>query len=68
MGIEPDTGFAGQAQKAAEARGWSFDLVPGSMSMFHAMVACEWKPDQFIVVPPGSSAEQSYDESVLKSA
>lgn len=66
VGIEPDEGFAKQAKQMADAKGWTFDLIQGSMLMFHGLVACDWNPDQFLVVPPGSTAKHSYDDSVLQ--
>ena len=64
-GLEPDQQFENEAKQEAESKGWKFDVVPGSLSLFHKLVAGDWNPDEFIIVPPGGKIIPSCDEGVL---
>jgi hypothetical protein len=64
-GLEPDDHFVKEAEQEAGRKGWKFEVIPGSLSIFHKLVSGDWNPDEFIVVPPGGKIVPSYDEGVL---
>jgi hypothetical protein len=66
MGIEPDGSFEQHARDEAGKRGWTFEKVPGDISLIQRMVNGEWDPKEFLVVPPGHRIVPSYDEGVIK--
>jgi hypothetical protein len=64
-GLEPDRSFEQRARDEAAARGWSFDLVQGSLSLFERLVAGNWDEDDFLVVPPGWRVKPTYDAHII---
>ena len=64
-GLEPDRSFEQRARDEAAARGWSFDLVQGSLGLFERLVAGNWDEDDFLVVPPGWRVKPTYDAHII---
>lgn len=54
------------AKKAAEYYGWDYHEVSGSMSLMEKFIAGDWDESEFLVLEPGESAAQSYDQNVIK--
>lgn len=53
-------------KKAAEFYGWDYHEIEGDMSLFERMISGDWNEEDFLVLEPGESAAQSYDERVLR--
>jgi hypothetical protein len=64
-GIEPDDRFERRARAEARDRGWKFEKVSGSLSLFERLVNGPWDEDGFLVVPPGQCIATSFDERVV---
>ncbi len=68
-----DTGVAGQlgysehTRREADERGWTFDQVPGDLSLLAGLMAGQWDNSDFVVVPPGWRITARNDELVLDS-
>jgi hypothetical protein len=64
-GLEPDPGFIEDARAEAREKDWSFDIIPGELTIFRRLLAGAWDED-FLIVPPGYRTEVSYDDAVIK--
>jgi hypothetical protein len=67
MGLPQDVVFQEQARKESEERGWTFDVLPGSLDLLRRLVDGEWG-DDFLVVPPGQSVRACFNEEVISAA
>ena len=65
-GLEPDDSFEQEARREARERGWSFERLAGSLRLFHALVAGEWNPGEFLVVEPGWRIAASHDDAIIR--
>lgn len=61
----------GLVRNLADARKWTYEQIPGDDSLFRKLVDTDWldpanadDPD-FLVVPPGCSIGESFDDSIL---
>jgi len=64
-GVEPDDSLEQQARQEAASRGWSFDVVNGSLRIFERLVNGDWD-DDFLVVPPGWRVVATHDERIIE--
>jgi hypothetical protein len=64
-GVEPDETFQMTAQQEAASRGWSFEVLAGSLKLFEELVRGDWDERDFLVVPPGWRVRASYQEGVI---
>ena len=65
-----DHGFATErhveaAKAVAEAAGWRYERIEGSLELLEGLVAGEWDEERFIVVPPGSMVITTGDERIF---
>lgn len=67
MGIEPDGRFEQQTRDEAQRRGWRFEKLSGDMRLFHALVAGDWDPSEFLVVPKGHRITAPLGEGIVAS-
>lgn len=68
MGITPEgCDFEHEARLRAQEKGWSFDKVPGDMSLLQRLVDAKWNPEDFLIVPPGEQVAVSYDDDIIRS-
>lgn len=65
MGVCEEGGYEAGARREAQDKGWSFDLLEGSMGLFQRLVNGEWA-DDFLVLEPGERIAASYDEGVVR--
>jgi Protein of unknown function (DUF1638) len=65
-GVEPDDSFEQQARQEAADRGWTFDTVNGSLSVFERFVNGDWDGPEFLVVQPGKTVRTRYDGSIME--
>ena len=64
-GLEPDGSFERQAREEAEGKGWRFEKMTGSLTLFEQLVAGNWNEADFLIVKPGWRVAPQYDESVM---
>ena len=64
-GLEPDPGVIESARTEAAEKNWSFEIIPGELTIFRRLLAGMWDED-FLIVPPGYRTEVSYDDDVIK--
>ncbi len=65
MGIEPDGRFEEEGREEARQRGWSYEKIPGDLSLIQRLVDGPWNQSEFLVVPPGNRIKAHYDEEIL---
>ncbi|KPK61918.1 MAG: hypothetical protein AMK73_07260 [Planctomycetes bacterium SM23_32] len=65
-----DHGFATaeheeMTRAVAEAAGWDYERLPGSMALLEGLLAGEWDEAEFLLVPPGLMVVPTNDERIL---
>lgn len=45
---------------------WNYELLRGKNTMLKRLVDGDWNEEEFLIVPPGKQAVQSYDEDIIK--
>jgi hypothetical protein len=64
-GLEPDNTHERRAREEAAGRNWSFEKIAGDSNLFHRLVAGDWDPADFLVVPPGCRVAARYDDNII---
>lgn len=64
-GLEPDGSFEARAEEEAVQRGWAFEKVTGSLTLFRSLVNGDWNDADFLTVPPGYRVAVRYDDSII---
>jgi len=57
--------LAQQVKKICADRSWTYDQVPGDLSLFHKMLDGPWDPSDFLIVQPGQKVVASFDERII---
>jgi hypothetical protein len=57
--------LARQVQQICTDKGWSYDTIPGSLSLFQAMVDGPWPDSDFLIVQPGQKVVATFDENII---
>ena len=65
MGLGDTAPFEGLAQAKAEKEGWVFERKQGNPRLLQMLIDGEWAPDEFLVVPPGHSIQQSFEDELV---
>jgi hypothetical protein len=55
------------AREKAENEGWVFERLQGNRRLVEMLVRGDWNEDEFLVVPPGHTIQQSVQDGLLKS-
>ena len=55
-------------KQAAEHFGWQYHEIDGDMSLMERFINGDWNEEDFIVLEPGETAVQSYDDDILRKA
>ncbi|HXK61646.1 MAG TPA: DUF1638 domain-containing protein [Acidobacteriota bacterium] len=65
-GVEPDASFEESAREEAAKRGWSYEKIPGNLSLLQRLIEGQWDEADFLVVPPGWRIASRYDELIVE--
>jgi hypothetical protein len=68
-GLTPESQLAqyrAQTRQLAETYHWELEELPGDTTLIERLVAGEWDPADFLIVPPGQRVEASYDRGVVR--
>jgi hypothetical protein len=64
-GLEPDSSFEERARQEAARKGWAFEKLEGSLTLFQKLVRGDWDPADFLYVEAGQQVAVRYDDSVI---
>ena len=64
-GLEPDATFEQRAREEAVRKGWEFEKLAGSLTLFEQLVSGNWTDENFLIVKPGWRVAPRYDESIV---
>ena len=64
MGLECEEPFREMARGEAEAKGWAFDEVQGSMELLRKLIHGEWDED-VLVLEPGQAVQPTHDHDII---
>ena len=54
------------AREKAKKEGWVFERKTGNRRLVEMLINGEWNVGEFLVVQPGYTIRQSYDEVLIK--
>ena len=63
-GLEVDPSFRERAEAEAKEKGWQFDEIEGSTSLFRRLLSGDWNED-FLKLQPGQQIVASNDDQIL---
>lgn len=52
-------------RRCAAAFGWHYDELHGDPSLIQKLLAGNWNPEDFLIVPPGHTIQPSHTDSIL---
>ncbi len=58
--------YSEATKKAAEFYGWNYHEIEGDMSLLERFIGGDWNEEDFLVLEPGETAVQSYDQDILR--
>lgn len=68
MGFVNDSEYEQRVKTIAQERGWSFQRLSGNRTLLNKLIWGEWNAEDFLVVPPGYTIEQSTDPEAIVQA
>jgi hypothetical protein len=66
MGLDSDDGFAAQARREAQERGWEYERLEGDLGLLERLLGGRWDEEDFLVVPPGGRVAAAHDERIVR--
>jgi len=66
MGSGDGAHFEQLAQDEAQRRGWTFERRKGDHRLLHLLFTGDWSPDEFLVVPPGHTIQQTGADGLVQ--
>ena len=58
--------YAAVTRDAAEYFGWEYHELPGNTGLLERFLAGNWNEEDFLVLEPGETAEQSVDDRIIR--
>ncbi len=49
----------------AKSRGWDYEEIEGNLNLLEKMVRGDWAEGDFLIVPPGASTAESFDQKII---
>jgi hypothetical protein len=65
-GLGDSTEYEEMAKAKAQKEGWVFERKQGNRRMLEMLINGDWSEDEFLVVPPGHTIQQAYDDTIVK--
>jgi hypothetical protein len=65
-GLGDSTEYEGMAKAKAQKEGWVFERKQGNRRMLEMLINGDWQEKEFLVVPPGHTIQQAYDDTIVK--
>ncbi len=65
-GLGDSTEYEGMAQAKAQKEGWVFERKEGNRRMLEMLINGDWREDEILIVPPGHTIQQAYDDTIVK--
>ncbi|MDO4584517.1 MAG: DUF1638 domain-containing protein [Planctomycetia bacterium] len=62
---ETDTVFSRQAEDLAQSQHWTFEKLPGDLTLLRDLILGHWDDERFLIVPPGKTVTPTYDETLI---
>ena len=61
-----DSAYRADVNKIADSYGWRYEELMGDISLLRDFFNGNWHEDAFLVVPPGKTVQQSFDDDIIK--
>lgn len=65
MGLGDPTPYEQQARDRASIEGWIYERKEGNRRLLDELVEGGWSEEDFLIVPPGHTIEQSFNEGIV---
>ncbi|MBT5875528.1 MAG: DUF1638 domain-containing protein [Candidatus Latescibacteria bacterium] len=65
MGVGDRESYRAFVQEYAEKMDWEFQELPGDTALISSFLAGDWDPEKFLVVPPGQTVNDTYDDQII---
>jgi hypothetical protein len=59
--------YKDQVKRDADEKGWKYEELKGDYNLIRRLIDGEWNEDDFLIIPPDSAIEPSYDNWIIKS-
>lgn len=58
--------YRNQIKQFASEMKWEYEEVSGDTGLIYRLLSGDWKPEEFLILPPDASAVPSNDENIIK--
>lgn len=65
-GIGPARQYRNFTQKLAADKGWEYAELPGNTNLIQRLLNGDWHSEDFLIVEPGHTIAESFDELIIK--
>jgi len=65
-GLGDNARYEKMAQDKAAQEGWIFERKEGNRRLLEMLINGNWDEEEFLIVPPGHSIQQSYDDDIIR--
>lgn len=59
-------GLAAQVRAICAQQGWQFEEWEGDLGLLHRWLEGDWRPEEFLVVPPGHRILATFDDDIVR--
>ncbi|MGA4577743.1 DUF1638 domain-containing protein [Limisphaera sp. VF-2] len=59
-------GLAAQVRAICARQGWQFEEWEGDLGLLHRWLEGDWRPEEFLMVPPGHRIVATFDEDIVR--